>query len=427
MKLSLLLSLWMIHNDSITALASEAPYQSRLQCDEKERQVHRHLCHLMDLAATRPNYLAYELLEWSKSIGTVIDIESTTLTPNFGKEKMNKSQTTSSQRRNLRWNGFHNQNFKFHNKKVYPKEEEENIPIVMAHGMGDSCFNGGMQSITERVGSLTSSYSTCIPTADNLHDDIINGYLLNMDASVEVFAEKVRADPNLKNGFNAIGFSQGNNVIRGYITRYNDPPVNIFLSVNGVNAGIGALPYCLHNDDDGQEEVDGDTLQDGGVVENISLGKGICDALMETASHRAYSRFAQKHSFQANYWRDPRPEQYNNYLQYSQLAVWNNEVSSSKTNSTFSENWSKTNTFIWVMAMEDNIVVPKEGEQWGAPDPLDPFGNVLDRTRTRWFKDDLFGLRTAEEKGKNFYESFEGDHLQFKMHDFESWVKKYFL
>jgi palmitoyl-protein thioesterase len=40
-----------------------------------------------------------------------------------------------------------------------------------------------------------------------------------MDASVDVFAAKIQADPNLALGFNAIGFSQGNSLIRGYIQK----------------------------------------------------------------------------------------------------------------------------------------------------------------------------------------------------------------
>jgi hypothetical protein len=38
--------------------------------------------------------------------------------------------------------------------------------------------------------------------------------------SVDVFAAKIRADPKLANGFNAVGFSQGNSLIRGYIQKY---------------------------------------------------------------------------------------------------------------------------------------------------------------------------------------------------------------
>ena len=100
------------------------------------------------------------------------------------------------------------------------------IPVVFAHGMGDSCFNDGMKSITEQVGQMLNTYSTCIPTGKNQAEDTSNGYFLNMDASVDVFAASVRNDPKLSKGFHAIGFSQGNNVIRGYIARYNDPTVH---------------------------------------------------------------------------------------------------------------------------------------------------------------------------------------------------------
>ena len=41
-----------------------------------------------------------------------------------------------------------------------------------------------------------------------------------------------------------MGFSQGNLLIRGYIERYNTPPVKNFISVHGPLAGVGALPHC---------------------------------------------------------------------------------------------------------------------------------------------------------------------------------------
>jgi hypothetical protein len=37
---------------------------------------------------------------------------------------------------------------------------------------------------------------------------------------------------------------QGNLVIRGYIERYNNPPVFNFVSFHGPLAGVGALPQC---------------------------------------------------------------------------------------------------------------------------------------------------------------------------------------
>ena len=89
------------------------------------------------------------------------------------------------------------------------------LPIVTAHGMGDSCFNSGMKSVTAAAGKRVGAYAVCVPTADTTVGDTIDGFLKNMDRSVDAFAERVRKDPKLKGGFNALGLSQGNNVIRG--------------------------------------------------------------------------------------------------------------------------------------------------------------------------------------------------------------------
>merc|ERR1712093_136388 len=61
------------------------------------------------------------------------------------------------------------------------------LPTVVAHGMGDSCFNPGMKSITQAIGQKTGAYSVCVPTGDTQPTDTINGFLKNMDASIDVF------------------------------------------------------------------------------------------------------------------------------------------------------------------------------------------------------------------------------------------------
>lgn len=378
-----------------SVISEEVVYQHRHRCTNEEALEHPRMCLLMHQAALHPASLSNDMYEWSKEVGLAIDLKH-----------MDKEFATITTKNHLRQSSV---------SQIARKTKEEFVyPTVLAHGMGDSCFNDGMQGITSKVSELTDNYSTCIPTADNLHDDVMNSYFLNMDASVDVFAEKVKSDPELSNGFNAIGFSQGNNVIRGYIARYNDPPVKTFISVNGVNAGIGALPYCIPK----EQVADDKNINDGSIISNA-----ICNALMEAASHKAYSDFSQQHSFQANYWRDPRPEEKENYQTYSQLAQWNNE--GKVVNATFNENWSKTNQFVWIMASEDTIVWPREGEQWGAPDPENPFEHILPMKETEWYINDLFGLKTADLAGKNKYEVFEGQHLQFDYSDFERWINTY--
>lgn len=347
------------------------------RCNEDEKETHPILCEKVELLLVRPEQVSHEIHDWAESHGLL----------------MSRPPLMSLKQQRRRRLG-----------------EDAKVPGVMAHGMGDSCFNSGMQHVTDHLSELLGgAYTTCIPTGDTQAEDTTNGYFLNMDASVDVFATKVKQDPQLADGFYAIGFSQGNNVIRGYIAKYNDPPVKRFISVNGVNAGEGAVPYCRPS--------------------SLSLGfPGIsmCDLLMEQASKAAYTEYSQKHSFQANYWRDPRLSEFPVYQKHAQLALWNNEGLNG-VNETLKENWAKTEQFVWVMANKDNMVWPREGEQWGQPDPEHPFQKVLPREESTWFKDDLFGLKTAEEAGKNHYESFDGDHLQFDWGDFDGWVTKYLV
>lgn len=349
---------------------------SRRECVAQERELHPILCRFIDRVLSDPEALSHDIHAWADSHGLLVDISNE-----------EESAATVAIKRRL---------------------GESKVPVVFAHGMGDSCFNDGMQHITAHASALLGGvYSTCIPTGKDQHEDTTNGYFLNMDASVNVFAQAVRADPNLANGFHAIGLSQGNNVIRGYIAKYNDPPVNTFISVNGVNAGVGAVPYCRPK----------------AAAVDETVGFSLCDLLMEQASNRAYTDYAQEHLFQANYWRDPRPVEADSYKTYAQLAQWNNE--GYQLNQTLKDNFSKTQKFVWIMAEQDTMVWPKEGEHWGAPDPNDPFHTILPMKETEWYQKDLFGLKTADDAGKNHFVSFDGDHLQFKMDEFDGWVTKY--
>ena len=85
------------------------------------------------------------------------------------------------------------------------------LPTVTAHGMGDSCFNAGMKEITTLVGTTLGTYSVCIPTGNRL-TDTTNGFLMTMNENVDVFADKILKDAQLKDGFNCVGFSQGNSL-----------------------------------------------------------------------------------------------------------------------------------------------------------------------------------------------------------------------
>lgn len=276
------------------------------------------------------------------------------------------------------------------------------LPTVTGHGMGDSCFEPGFASVTRAIGKRTNSYAKCIPTGNNILSDTINGYLMDMDKSVDIFAAKIRADPQLKGGFNAIGFSQGNSLIRGYIQRYNDPPVNTFISVHGTVMGVAAFPGCFS--------------------QGKPLGL-ICKALAEVLGDLAYNGLVQGILFQADYYRDPARTTSQAYLKHSQIAQWNNEDTA---NATYTANFGKTKKFAMVKALKDSMVYPNEGEHWGSIAD-GSYGPALEMKDTKFYKQDLFGLKEADAAGKFSYETTPGDHLQFTDAELYAWVDKYFL
>jgi len=272
-------------------------------------------------------------------------------------------------------------------------------PLVFAHGMGDSCFNPGMSQITDLSAKRAGVYGVCIPTGNNLATDTMNGFFMDMDKNVEIFTEKVRADPKLANGFHAIGFSQGNSILRGYIQKYNDPPVNTVIHVHGTVSGVAGFPQC----------------NPSGIF---------CKLLANLCGDFVYNSIAQKGLFQADYFRDPNKIE-SGYKKYSQLAVWNNEGENG-VNKTISENFLKTQKFVMVKALEDTMVFPNEGEWWGHFKD-GSHTEILTMKETEWYKKDLFGLRTADLDGRIIFETTPGNHLKFTEEELFGWIDKYIL
>lgn len=85
------------------------------------------------------------------------------------------------------------------------------------------------QAVSETLsGSSDGCYFISAQLGDSVMEDIVGGFLRPLEASIDYFAEIVRNDSTIMaaGAFNAIGYSQGNLIIRGYIEKYNDPVVN---------------------------------------------------------------------------------------------------------------------------------------------------------------------------------------------------------
>nr|CAD7398415.1 unnamed protein product [Timema poppensis] len=225
--------------------------------------------------------------------------------------------------------------------------------------LGDYCCNplslGYIQDMIEKnipginVTSLKIGYTIIqlqSPDCKHSHDfilemlifqDIENGYFLNVNTQVERVCKQLAADPNLKGGYNAIGFSQGAQFLRAVAQRCPTPPILNLISIGGQHQGVYGVPDC-------------------GYPKHK-----YCDYIRKILTHAAYFSWVQKELVQAEYWHDPLKED-----EYRQASIFLADINNEKVkNATYRENLLRLNSFVLVKFNNDTIVQPKETEWFG--------------------------------------------------------------
>lgn len=252
-------------------------------------------------------------------------------------------------------------------------------PVVFMHGMGDSGSNSGMKSVCDSVSEkFSGTYSKCLDVANGL-----SSITETMDKQLEEFVQAVRSDPKLADGFNAVGLSQGNLLIRAYIERYNSPKVLTYVSLCGVHNGIAKCPE----------------------IYNLVCGLWKLDVYGHSIVF-------------SDYWKDPTDQA--TYLAKSRfLADINNERTAK--NATYKANMESLTKYVLVEAMQDTMVQPHVSEQhgyyaWGQETTT----QQLEETDA--FKEDWLGLQTLQKAGKLQKLSYQGDHLQWSQDFWETQI-----
>lgn len=270
---------------------------------------------------------------------------------------------------------------------IFRNGESDATPVVQMHGMGDWANDPfGMVPLANDISEyLGGAYVLNVQIGDNSLEDILNGFIMNLDDQVDYFANVVKSDENLADGFNAIGYSQGNLVIRGYIEKYNNPPVYNFISMHGPLAGVGGFPGC-------------------------DIDKSFCRAFAELLGALAYGPMVQEHLAQANYFRDPL--RIDEYLAGDKFLADVNNEREDEADESYSSNWASLNSVCLVKALGDTTVVPNDSEWFGSFQD-GTFDEVWDFADTPWYQQDLFGLRTLSESGRVYFNTTEGGHLDF--------------
>jgi len=272
------------------------------------------------------------------------------------------------------------------------------MPVVQMHGMGDFADNPmGMlpmrKAISER---LNGTYVVNAKLANGPMADSLDTFVMVMDEEVDTFAKFVQADWKLANGFNAIGYSQGNLIIRGYIEKYNSPPVFNWVSIHGPLSGVAGMPRC-------------------------EFEAMICKMFDGMLGAMVYESWAQTSLAQANYFRDP-----NRIEAYTQSCEFLPEINNERNpNPQYKERFTSINRLALVMADNDTMIYPKESEWFGFYEDGDT-SRILSMKQTKWYQEDLFGLKTLDQANRIDTYTTPGDHLQFTEEFLMEMVDKYF-
>jgi palmitoyl-protein thioesterase len=270
-------------------------------------------------------------------------------------------------------------------------------PVVLWHGMGDTCCYPWSMGMIKRwiEDGFPGIYVHSIMVGNNIIEDEFNGYFMNVNDQLALVHDNLSSIPELAQGFNAIGFSQGGQFLRGLVEKYNDPPVYNLITMGGQHEGVFGYPNC--------------------PGPNITL----CNELRRLLSYGAYDPYIQSFVVQAEYWKDPyHLEEYENRSVF--LADINNERSDGVKNQTYKENLLKLNNFTMVMFTEDTMVQPKESE-WFAFYVADEDNYTIPLQQSPIYIEDWIGLQELDKSNRLQFIPCPGNHLQFT----QEWFKEY--
>uniref|UniRef100_A0AC35TGK0 Palmitoyl-protein thioesterase 1 n=1 Tax=Rhabditophanes sp. KR3021 TaxID=114890 RepID=A0AC35TGK0_9BILA len=272
-----------------------------------------------------------------------------------------------------------------HHNTINSEQNYKNVslPIVLWHGMGDSCCNPLSMGSVKRLleDTLKGVYVHSLELGDNVVSDTEHGFFANMNEIVDMACQKIKADAELQNGYNSIGFSQGGLFVRALAQRCPFPKMNYLVSIGGPQQGIYGFPFCIGN-------------------------SKACKIVSKLLNYGAYESFIQKSVVQAQYWHDPiRSDLYKNRSIF--LADINNE---NKINVDYKENIEDLKGMILVKFLKDEMIVPRESSWFGF------FGadgsTVSKMENTTLYLEDRIGLKALHESGRLHFLEVNGEHLR---------------
>ncbi|XP_067862628.1 palmitoyl-protein thioesterase 1-like [Heptranchias perlo] len=266
------------------------------------------------------------------------------------------------------------------------RNSTEPPPVVIWHGMGDSCCNplsmGFIKKLVEQ--KIPGIYVLSLEIGNSIAEDMENSFFMNVNDQVELACNILSKDKKLQNGYNAMGFSQGGQFLRAMAQRCPSPAMINLITFGGQHQGVYGLPHCPGE------------------------SSHICNWIRKMLNIGAYTSPIQEHLVQAEYWHDPLNEEL-----YRNKSIFLADINQERgINESYKENLMKLKKFVMVKFLKDSMVDPVDSEWFG----FYKIGQAKDTyslQESALYQEDRLGLKAMDKASKLEFLTADGDHLQF--------------
>ncbi|OAD80588.1 hypothetical protein PHYBLDRAFT_104666, partial [Phycomyces blakesleeanus NRRL 1555(-)] len=271
--------------------------------------------------------------------------------------------------------------------------------VVLWHGMGDDCCNeesmGRVKTLVSN--SLPGVFVHSVQVGDTPKEDHNAGFFGVLKDQVDHVCRQLKDIPELSNGFNAIGFSQGGLFLRAYVEHCNRPSVHRLITFGSPHGGVSDIPNCTDPRD-------------------------FSCALMRSIVRRGvYTDYVQHRIIQAQYYKNPKDLK--GYLKKNIfLPDLNNELGTQ--NSTYRDHLSSLDMFVMIRFEEDAMIKPAETAWFWTQDSKGALVRLEDQLL---YRQDWLGLQRLGNEGRLVFLVCPGQHMKITDAYFEEKVIRPYL
>lgn len=273
----------------------------------------------------------------------------------------------------------------------FPDDLFQPLPVVIWHGLGDSAYSPWLLKLRKHIETMYPGiFVHLVAIKPTLFSDQRATVFGNVNDQIDLVHRELNAIPELRHGFDAVGFSQGGQFMRGYVERYNAPRVRNLVTFGSQHMGITDLPACQPFD-------------------------ALCHTVHGLVQGRVYSDYAQKSIVTAQYFRDTRTEeQFALYKERNKFLYDINNEGPEK-NATYKANLERLDKFVMVKFSEESTVVPVTSSWFAAyPDPDRHEGRAnatIPLRQSALYEEDWVGVRALDRKGALAFHECPGMHM----------------